>query len=279
MSLDIPADTAVGLYYVIAKADADGLEAETNEFNNTLGRVVSIGPDLMVSSLTAPASAGPGTAIAVSDTVKNQGGGAGTASTTRFYLSANTTLDAADVALTGGRAVPALAAGATSTGTTTADDPSRPRTTGSYYLFAKADADTAVGETQETNNTTLRLIQVGGDLVVTAMTVPLKAGAGTSIVVSRHDDEPGRGLGGGHDHALLPVRELPARRVRRVADRCAGRARTRRQFRQCGHDDGGHSGRRDNGQLFPDREGRRRRRPGRDAGRQQHHRSQRRHRT
>ena len=57
VSLDIPADTAGGLYYVIAKADADGLEAESNEFNNALGRVVSIGPDFMVSSLTAPASA------------------------------------------------------------------------------------------------------------------------------------------------------------------------------------------------------------------------------
>jgi subtilase family serine protease len=63
-------------------------KAESNEFNNAFGRVVSIGPDFMVSSLTAPASAGPGTSIAVSDTVKNQGGGAGAASTTRFYLSA-----------------------------------------------------------------------------------------------------------------------------------------------------------------------------------------------
>ena len=192
VSLDIPADTAGGLYYVIAKADADGLEAESNEFNNALGRVVSIGPDFMVSSLTAPASAGPGTSIAVSDTVKNQGGGAGAASTTRFYLSANTTLDAADVALTGGRQVPALAAGATSTGTTTLTIPSATET-GSYYLFAKADADSAVAETQETNNTTLRLIQVGGDLVVSAMTVPLKAGAGTSIVVSDTTTNQGAG--------------------------------------------------------------------------------------
>ena len=200
VSLDIPADTAVGLYYVIAKADADGLEAETNEFNNTLGRVVNVGPDLMVSSLTAPTSAGAGTAIAVSDTVKNQGGGAGTASTTRFYLSANTMLDAADVALAGGRAVPALAAGATSTGTTTVTIP--PGTaTGTYYLFAKADADTAVGETQETNNTTLRLIQVGGDLMVTAMTVPLKAGAGTSIVVSDTTTNQGAGSVGARPHA------------------------------------------------------------------------------
>jgi len=177
---------------VIAKADADGLEAESNEFNNALGRVVSIGPDFMVSSLTAPASAGPGTSIAVSDTVKNQGGGAGGASTTRFYLSANTTLDAADVALTGGRAVPALAAGATNTGTTTLTIPSATET-GSYYLFAKADADSVVAETQETNNTTLRLIQVGGDLVVSAMTVPLKAGAGTSIVVSDTTTNQGAG--------------------------------------------------------------------------------------
>jgi subtilisin family serine protease len=192
VSLDIPADTTVGLYYVIAKADADSVEAESNEYNNTVGRVVSIGPDLMVSSLTSPASAGAGTAIAVSDTVKNQGGGAGTASTTRFYLSVNTTLDAADVALTGGRSVPALAAGATSTGTTTVTIP-QGTDTGSYYLFAKADADTAVGETQETNNTTLRLIQVGGDLAVTAMTVPLKAGAGTSIIVSDTTTNQGAG--------------------------------------------------------------------------------------
>ena len=146
----------------------------------------------MVSSLTAPASAGPGAAIAVSDTVKNQGGGASAASTTRFYLSANATLDAADVLLTGGRSVPGLAAGATSTGTTTLTIPSA-TDTGTYYLFAKADGDAAVLETQESNNTTLRSIQVGGDLVVTAMTVPLKAGAGTSIVVADTTSEPGRG--------------------------------------------------------------------------------------
>ena len=118
VSLDIPGDTAVGLYYVIAKADADSVESESNEFNNTLARVVNIGPDLVVSSLTAPLAAGAGGRIAVSDTVKNQGGGASAASTTRFYLSANATLDAADVLLTGGRAVPGLAAGATSAGST-----------------------------------------------------------------------------------------------------------------------------------------------------------------
>jgi len=192
VALDIPADTAVGLYYVIAKADADNVEAETVESNNTLARLLSVGPDLIATSLTAPNTAGPGGAIAVSETVKNQGGGASAGSTTRFYLSANAGLDAADVLLTGARSVTGLASGATSTGSTTLTIP--PDTgTGTYYLFAKADADAAVLETYETNNTTLRLIQVGGDLIVATLTVPPRAGAGSSIAVSETTTNQGEG--------------------------------------------------------------------------------------
>lgn len=182
IALAIPADTATGFYYVIAKADADNVDPETNESNNTLARFLSIGPDLMVASLAAPASAGPGDTITVSDSVKNQGAGASGASTTRFYLSANAVLDAQDPMLAG-RTVTGLAPGATSAGTTMVTIP--PATaTGTYYLFAKADGDAAVTETQESNNTTLRSIQVGGDIVITALTMPLKAGAATSIPVS-----------------------------------------------------------------------------------------------
>ena len=195
VSLDIPGDTAVGIYYVIARADADNLEFETLESNNTRSRIVSVGPDLTVSSLTAPTIAAPGGAIAVSDTVNNQGGGASAGSTTRFYLSVNASLDAADVALTGERSVPGLAPGATSTGTTTLTIPVA-TDTGTYYLLAKADADTAVVETQESNNTKSRTIQVGGDLVVTAITAPPEAGAGTSIVVGDTTTNQGSGAVG-----------------------------------------------------------------------------------
>ena len=193
VSLTIPADTTVGLYFVIAKADADGVDAEASEFNNTVGRVVSIGPDLVASSLTAPLAVGPGGVMAVSETVKNQGAGMSAASTTRFYLSANAALDAADVMLAGGRAVPALAAGASSSGSTSLTIPAA-TATGTYYLFAKADGDAAVVETQETNNTTLRSFQVGGDLAITAMTVPLKAGAGTSIAIADTTANQGAGV-------------------------------------------------------------------------------------
>ena len=43
----------------------------------------------------------------MSDTTKNQGGGTAGASTTRFYLSGNTVLDAGDTMLAA-RAVPSL---------------------------------------------------------------------------------------------------------------------------------------------------------------------------
>lgn len=192
MSLDMPAGTAVGLYYVIAKADADNVEAETVESNNTRARLVSIGPDLIATSLMAPNTTGAGAAITISETVKNQGGGASAGSTMRFYLSANAALEAADVVLAGARSVPALASGATSTGSTTVTIP--PDTgTGAYYLFAKADADATVLETQETNNTTPRLIQVGGDLTITSLTVPPKAGAGSSVAVTDTTTNQGAG--------------------------------------------------------------------------------------
>ncbi|HYM24676.1 MAG TPA: S8 family serine peptidase, partial [Vicinamibacterales bacterium] len=86
-TVDMPT-LSVGFYFFIAKADADGVESETNEANNTLARLVSVGPDLVVS-LSGPISAAAGGTIAITDTTKNSGGGAADASTTRFYLSAN----------------------------------------------------------------------------------------------------------------------------------------------------------------------------------------------
>ncbi len=103
--------STTGSYFLIAKADADGVVAETQEGNNTTGRSVAIGPDLSVSMMTVPYTVVAGSTVPVTETVLNQGAGAAGASTTRFYLSTNITLDAADVELNGSRGVPALAAG------------------------------------------------------------------------------------------------------------------------------------------------------------------------
>ena len=56
--------------------------------------------DLVVSALAAPAIGGAGLWIDVTDTTKNQGTGASPASSTVFYLSANSSVpDASDVTL------------------------------------------------------------------------------------------------------------------------------------------------------------------------------------
>ena len=181
-SVTIPAGTAPGAYHVIARADATGGVAESRENNNVSSRLVQVGPDLAVSSLTAPAGAGAGATLAVTDTTANQGGGGSPASTTGYYLSADAVLDAADVRL-GGRAVPALAAGASSTGSASLTIPAGTGA-GTYYLIARADDTAAVGESQESNNVAARTIQVGADLRITAMGVPASVAAGVAFTVT-----------------------------------------------------------------------------------------------
>jgi subtilase family serine protease len=175
----MPTDLANGMYYVVAKADADDAMFESLEGNNTRARIVMIGPDLIVSSLTLPAGVMAGSTIVVSDTVKNQGGGSAPASSMRLYLSANSTIDSGDTVL-GIRSVPSLAANASSAGQTTVTIPSG-LGMGTYYVIAEADATQDVAETQETNNTASQTFQVGPDLVVSAFTVPAKGGGSVSV--------------------------------------------------------------------------------------------------
>ena len=90
--LVIPEDTAAGTWYLIAKADAEARVSETVETNNTVARSIKIGADLTVSAVSAPTVAGAGQSVTITDTTKNQGGGTAGPSTTRYYLSADTTL-------------------------------------------------------------------------------------------------------------------------------------------------------------------------------------------
>lgn len=191
-SLTIPAGTATGAYYLIARADGDDAVSEVYENNNTAIRSLRIGPDLAVASLTAPTTAGSGATISISDTTRNAGAGAAGATTTRFYLSANASLDAGDVLL-GARAVPPLAALATNAGTTSATIPAG-TASGTWWIIARADADDALAETQETNNLLTRTIQIGTDLAISSLTVPMAAAAGQSITVSDTTRNQGAGI-------------------------------------------------------------------------------------
>src|SRR5437667_8021 len=179
-TVTIPAGTTAGNYYIIAKADANNVVPETNEANNLYYWYIQVGPDLVISTLSAPSTGGAGRTFTITDTTKNQGAGAAGASTTGFYLSASTVLDASAVLL-GSRAVPALAAGATSSGSTTVTIPAG-TATGNYYIIAKADANNVVAETNKGNNLYYWYIQIGPDLVISTLSAPSTAGSTFTIM-------------------------------------------------------------------------------------------------
>ena len=183
-TLTIPANTPTGSYSVIAKADSPNAIAETNETNNTKWMTIAIGPDLAVSTVAGPSTAAAGGAMVVSDTTINRGGDTAPASMTGFYLSANAVFDASDVFL-GSRSVPSLAAGASSSASTSVTLPAN-IAAGAYYLVAVADYANTVVESSETNNSRVAppQIKVGPDLTVATVTVPSTAGAGGSLVAS-----------------------------------------------------------------------------------------------
>ncbi len=190
--LTIPPGTGPGIYYIIASADAGALIPETNEANNTRTSKITIGPDLAVSALSAPATGGAGFPVTVTDTTKNQGSGStAVPSRTSFYLSSNSTYGAGDVLL-GSRTVGILAPNALSSASTTFTIPVS-TLPGSYYIVALADDGGAVPERDETNNTRAVLIHLSPDLIVSALTVPASAAAGSVIAASDTSKNQGQG--------------------------------------------------------------------------------------
>lgn len=158
LSYTIPAATARGTYYIIARADVLGAVAETNETDNDKAKKIVVAPDLKVASLTAPASAPKGSAINVTDVTQNQpASSAAPASKTSIYLSVDDKWDAADTLLSS-RAVPGLAAGATSSFTHAFSLPAG--VTGARYLIGRADSALAVVEYNEDNNNKAKAITI-----------------------------------------------------------------------------------------------------------------------
>ena len=181
-TVTIPPGTAVGNWYIVAKADGEDVVAETSEANNTSAKLIQIGPDLDITALSAPGTAGGGQSIAIADTAKNLGGEPAGASRTHFFLSADGSLNASDMLL-GSRDLPALPAGASSSGSTTVMIP--PGTAvGNWYIIAKADGEDVVTEVSETNNTSAKLIQIGPDLSIAALSAPASAAGGQSIAIT-----------------------------------------------------------------------------------------------
>jgi phosphodiesterase/alkaline phosphatase D-like protein len=183
--LAIPAGTPDGSYVIIARADADNSDpADANATNNTQTKAIKIGPDLTVSALSAPAAAGAGLRITVTDTIKNAPAGSPAGpSTTRIYLSTDGVFGGGDIELAS-RTVAALPAGQASTASTEVTIP--PGTAaGTYFIIARADADNSLpAETTETNNTRTKSIKVGPDLILSVLGAPAFGRKGASITIT-----------------------------------------------------------------------------------------------
>jgi subtilase family serine protease len=157
-SLTIPAATPLGTYYVCVLADSANTVAESNETNNSLCTSTTIQvtrPDLIMTEVTPNAgTVNQGATLSVTNAVQNQGLlTTGVSFRVGFHLSTNTTYgDGDDIAITTTRSVTALAAGASSSVTTSLTIPAT-TLPGTYYVCAMADSLNGVVETDETNNT------------------------------------------------------------------------------------------------------------------------------
>jgi hypothetical protein len=119
-------------------------------------------PDLHVAKVFGlPVVAWVGTTFTAADDVVNQGRGAAPPSMVRYFLSLDTTRTDSDTGLTGGRPVPSLSSGWSSSGTVFLTIPAG-TSEGHYFMIACADGNQQVPESNETNNCTpsLRRLQV-----------------------------------------------------------------------------------------------------------------------
>ena len=190
-TLTVPLTIPPGTYYLLACADDGNAVAEEEETNNCVASksatVLTPASDLVEASLSnPPAAAVPGQSFSVTDKVKNEGNAAETsATTTRYYLSLSTAKASASL-LTGKRPVPALAAGASSSGTVKVAVPSG-IASGTYYLLACADDTGVVIEGNEKNNclAAATVVLATPDLIEASVgNPPPAASAGDTIPVT-----------------------------------------------------------------------------------------------
>ena len=190
--VSIPGSVPPGTYVIGAIADSDDeVDEGALENNNARAAVQSIiigRSDLVVTTLTAPATAGAGMSISAGATVANQAALNVPAppSTLAFYLSTDASLDPGDTRLGGTRTIPLLARHASSAGTTTLTIPAN-QSPGTYFLIANADDLNVVDEDNEANNTRATATQITihrPDLTVTSVTAPAVTAAGMNVTVT-----------------------------------------------------------------------------------------------
>ncbi|MCR5888599.1 hypothetical protein LRS06_12660 [Hymenobacter sp. J193] len=155
-SVQIPAGTEAGTYYILFAADYQNQVAESNEQNNVTAYTISVitpGIDLAIYSASLSRySVAAGGSLNTTFSVYNGGNTATASSNAQVYLSKDATLDSNDELLTTstGGYVSAYDYSYRSFSNTIPTD----ATPGAYYILVVADATNLVSETNEQNNAT-----------------------------------------------------------------------------------------------------------------------------
>ncbi|MBI3892182.1 MAG: proprotein convertase P-domain-containing protein, partial [Candidatus Wallbacteria bacterium] len=196
-NVTLPANTALGQYFIGVVADKNNTVAESDENNNSAtasGAISVIGAntpaDLVVTRVTAGASSFPGGSLAVSTRIENAGGtGVSASFNNRYILSTDQQITLSDATLaTFG--VNSLGAGAGFDDSRTVTVPSA-IARGSYFVGVIADADNSIPEASDGNNTLAASSQTviaaapaPADLSALRVVGPRSASTGATVLVT-----------------------------------------------------------------------------------------------
>jgi subtilase family serine protease len=188
-AITIPAGTTPGAYYILFYADIYNYLTEANETNNVSSVAITvIAPsiDLIIQTPSLGSSSVPvGGSASASCYTRNQGATSSPSSSTGYYLSTNTTWDAADIFLSYSN-ISALATNSSYYGSTTFSIPAG-TATGAYYILYFADYASNISETNETNNVSSLPITVTAasvDLIVQSPSMASSVNPGSYLYVS-----------------------------------------------------------------------------------------------
>ncbi|MEQ8752588.1 MAG: Ig-like domain-containing protein, partial [Coleofasciculus sp. G1-WW12-02] len=185
-------EIATGDYFFLFKADDSEQQQETDETDNITAIPIQISPpaDLVVNSVTAPATANFGDTITIDWQVANSGIGTTTRTwRDRVFLSRDNTISTNDTILLTEFAPTTLASGQTYNQSVSVTLPlNHSITAGTYFLLAQTDNLNQQFETNETNNVNSTQIELTipqtPDLIVSNISAPTTAVSGQGIEVS-----------------------------------------------------------------------------------------------
>lgn len=171
LDVQIPANTLPGGYFIIATTDARNVVTETSEANNSASATITVSGavDFDITNLTlTPSNAAPNTPINVSFSLSNRGTLAAPASMVDIRYSTDNIIDSTDLLL-GRFSAPAIAAGDTAALSFMVTIPAG-TPAGQAFIGVIADADNAITEGNEANNTARTAFNTG-DTIAPQVTV------------------------------------------------------------------------------------------------------------